>query len=279
MDHATPAAVILSIILLAPIFYYILKAQSGLKIPIRRIPGIDAINEAIGRTVELGRPISFTTGLTGVNALLYACLGTLKYVARKAAMFSSKFFVPCSDPEALVLTEVTTQSAYRAEKKFALYNPESIRFLSEDQFAYAAGYMGLVHRENVGAAFLFGSFAAESLILAEAGQQIGAFQVAATTSPPQVPFFITACDYTLIGEELYAAGAYLSEDPVQTGSLKGQDIAKAILLSTVILGSLIATFFPTTTSTGENDNHLKRWLETPWTTDSADKENPKGDGN
>jgi len=271
VEHATPAAIILSILFVTPIFYYIFKAQSGLKISVRRIPGIDAINEAIGRTVELGRPISFTSGLTGISPLLYACLGTLKYIAQKAAMFGSKFFVPCSDPEALVLTEVTTQSAYRAEKKFALYNPESIRFLSEDQFAYAAGYMGLVHRENVGAAFLFGRFAAESLILAEAGQQIGTFQVAATTEPAQVPFFITACDYTLIGEELYAAGAYLSEDPVQTGSLKGQDIAKATLLSIVVLGSLVATFAPTTTPTGEKDNHLERLLKTPWTTSTTEE--------
>ena len=101
--------------------------------------------------------------------------------------------------------------------------------------------MGLVHREQVGAAFLFGRFAAESLILAEAGQQIGATQVAATTSPEQVSFFITACDYTIIGEELYAAGAYLSKDPVQTGSLKAQDVGKILLLGLILLGSVFAT--------------------------------------
>lgn len=269
MEHATPAAVLLSVSIVGPIVYYIFKAEAGKKINIRRIPGIDAIDTAIGRTVELGRPISFTSGLTGVTPLLYACLGSLRYIARKAATYGSRFYVPCSDPEALVLTEATTQNAYRAEKKFSGYNPESIRFLSEDQFAYAAGYMGLLHRENVGAAFLFGSFAAESLILAEAGQQIGTFQVAATTSAAQVPFFITACDYTLIGEELFAAGAYLSNDPAQTGSLKGQDLGKLVLLSLVIMGSIFLTLKSFKPDLFSSTNPIKDLIETEWNKSEA----------
>ena len=259
MEHASPFAVILTFVFVLPILWSIFKAEKGKKFNIRRIPGIDAIDTAIGRSIEMGRPISFTSGLTGISPLLYACLGSLFYISKKAAMFRSKFFIPCSDPESLVLTEATVQNAYRAENKFSAYNPESIRFLSEDQFAYAAGYMGLVHRENVGACFLFGHFAAESLILAEAGQQIGAFQVAATTDSAQVPFFITACDYTLIGEELYAAGAYLSKDPIQTGSLRGQDIAKVFILGSIFLGMLLATY--SAISGSENKNPLKKFVD------------------
>lgn len=242
MQHATPAAILLLLLLVTPVLYYIWRAKSGKDIRVRRIPGIDAVEDAIGRSVELGRPISFTSGLTGISPLLYACLSVLRFIARRAARYGSTIFVPCSDPEALVLTDATIQNAYRAENKFSQYDPSSLRFLSEEQFAYASGYMGLVHRENVGAAFLFGRYAAESLVLAEAGQQVGAVQVAATTSPEQVPFFITACDYTLIGEELYAAGAYLSKDPVQTGSLRGQDIGKLLLLALIIVGIAQATY-------------------------------------
>jgi hypothetical protein len=115
-------------------------------------------------------------------------------------------------------------------------------YLSDAQFAFAAGYMGLVQREQVGAAFMFGDFTAESLILAEAGQQIGAMQVAATTSPEQAAFFICTCDYTLIGEELFAASAYLTREPVQLGSLYGQDRAKLILFVAICVGVLISTF-------------------------------------
>jgi hypothetical protein len=164
-----------------------------------------------------------------------------------------------------VLTDATLQNAYRSENKFSQYDSSSLRFLSEEQFAYASGYMGLIHRENVGAAFLFGRYAAESLILAEAGQQIGAVQVAATTSPEQVPFFITACDYTLIGEELYAAGAYLSEDPVQTGSLRGQDFGKLLFFVLILFGVFQATYY--SVKSGHpvvEEVPLKTWLSSDW---------------
>ena len=242
MEHATPGVLILIILFLGPVLYFIRKAQEGKEIYIRRIAGIDAIDEAVGRSVELGKPISFTTGLTGVGPLLYACLGVLRHVSRKVARFGSRLFVPIADPETLVLTEATVQNAYREEKRLAAFDPSSIRFLSSEQFAFASGYIGLIQREQVKGAFLFGHFAAESLILAEAGQRTGAIQVAATTSQEQVPFFITACDYTLIGEELYVAGAYLSRDPVQAGSLRGQDFGKMLVFILILAGICESTY-------------------------------------
>lgn len=241
MEHATPGALLFLTALIAPVLYYVRQARLGKKITIRRLPGIDAIDGAIGRAVEMGRPMSFTSGLTGIGPLLYACLGVLRHVARKAAVFNSRLYVPSSDPEALALTDATLQNAYRTEKKLSHYDPTNLRYLSDEQFAFASGYMGIVQRENVGAAFLFGRYAAESLLLAEAGQQAGAIQVAATVSAEQLPFFITACDYTLLGEELYAAGAYLSQDPVQTGSLRGQDFGKLIILALILFGLIDAT--------------------------------------
>jgi hypothetical protein len=85
-----------------------------------------------------------------------------------------------------------------------------------------------------------GYFYAESLILAETGAATGAIQIAGTDAVAQLPFFITACDYTLIGEELYAASAYLSREPLLLGSLKGQDWAKVLFLVCAITGSLLS---------------------------------------
>lgn len=276
MEHATPAVILLMCLFVVPVLYYIRHARLGREIYIRRIPGVDAIDDAIGRSVELGRPISFTTGMTNVGPLLFAVLGILRYIAHKAAVFGSRMFVPTNNSEGLVLIEATMQNAYRDAKRYSNFDSGSVRFLSEEQFAFASGYMGLIHREKAGSAFLFGSFAAESLILAEAGQQVGAVQVAGTVSPEQVPFFITACDYTLIGEELYAAGAYLSHDPVQVGSLRGQDIAKLVLVALIVLGALQATYYSVLVSQATDtaqesaasqpaaDLPLVRWINMPW---------------
>jgi hypothetical protein len=96
-------------------------------------------------------------------------------------------------------------------------------------------------REQPGAIFLLGSFAAESLLLAENGASTGAIQVAGTDAYTQLPFFITTCDYTLIGEELYAASAYLSREPRLLGSLRGQDVGKAFLMLVIVVVPVILT--------------------------------------
>ena len=200
VEHASPGMLLLLIVICGAVLFYMRRARQGKPTFVRRIPGIDAINEAIGRSAELGKPMSFTTGLTGVSPVLYAALGVLFYTSRKAALFASKLFVPQAAPDAMAIVEDVMRDAYRSAGRLSSFDSQQIIFLSEDQLAFASGYMGLIHREKVASTFLFGSFAGEALILAEAGQQIGAMQVAATVTPEQVAFFIAACDYTLIGE-------------------------------------------------------------------------------
>ena len=236
--------------------------RRGRDMYVRRIPGIDAIDEAIGRTVEMGRPILFTFGLVGLGPLFFACLGVLSHVARQAARYATRLFVPQNDVEVMTITQSAVRECFQHEGRLGSYHDEDIRFLSDEQFAFASGYMGMAHREKVAACFLFGSFAAEALILAEAGQQVGAIQVAGTTDNAQIPFFITTCDYTIIGEEVFAAGAYLSRDPVQRGSLRGQDGAKMILLA-LILAGFVATSLKFSDATGDWSPYqtgLARWL-------------------
>lgn len=241
IEHATLGIIVLMIGLIAPVIYFIRRARQGAELFVRRIPGVDAIDEASGRAAELGRPVCFSTGLTGVGPVLYACLGVLYHVARKAAIYRSKLILPQNDPQVLAIVEDTAKEGYRSVGRLSQFDPSGIAYLSDEQLAFAAGYQGLVQRENVGAALLFGQFAAESLILAEAGQQIGAMQVGASVSPEQVAFFICTCDYTLIGEELFASAAYLTREPVQLGSLLGQDRAKLVFCVLVLIGCLIAT--------------------------------------
>jgi hypothetical protein len=96
-------------------------------------------------------------------------------------------------------------------------------------------------REKPATVFLLGAFFAESLILAETGNYVGAIQIAGTARPAQLPFFIAACDFTLIGEELFAASAYLSGEPKALGSLKGQDVGKGIAMAAIVIGVLAAS--------------------------------------
>ena len=218
-------------------------ARSGKEIFIRRIPGLEAVDEAIGRATEMGRSILYSTGLGGVSDVAtIASMTILGQVARRTADYETPLRVPCRDPIVMNVLREMVKSSYLDEGRPDIYNEDNIFFLTESQFAYAAGVDGMMLREKPAAIFLQGTFYAESLILAETGNSIGAIQIAGTDSEHQLPFFIAACDYTLIGEELYAASAYLSREPMLLGSLRGQDWGKLLIFAMIVGGVFLELF-------------------------------------
>lgn len=208
---------------------------------IRRIQGLTAIDEAVGRATEMGRPMLCSTGLAGVSVETLQALSITTYIIRSSARFGNRTIVPVYEPQMYPITEEAVREAYTVEGRPEQFNPDDIRFLSNRQFAYAAAVAGLIWREKVASCFLFGYFYAESLIMAETGQQVGAIQVAGTPATTQIPFLIAACDYVIIGDEFYAASAYLSRDPTLLGSIVGQDIVKGLIIVVVIAGSALAS--------------------------------------
>lgn len=228
------------IIFCAAIVGNIYYAKGGKEIFVRRIPGLEAVDEAIGRATEMGRSILYTTGLGGVSDVAtIASMTILGQVARRTADYETPLRVPCRDPIVMNVLREMVKSSYLDEGRPDIYNEDNIFFITESQFAYAAGVDGMMLREKPAAIFLQGTFYAESLILAETGNSIGAIQIAGTDSEHQLPFFIAACDYTLIGEELYAASAYLSREPMLLGSLRGQDWGKVLIFATIVLGVIL----------------------------------------
>jgi len=243
LEHANTFHLILMIVICATIVITIITAKRGRKLFIRRIPGLSAIDETVGRATEMGRPMLFSVGLGGIDIPTLQAMGVMSHVARLAARYGNRLIVPVADAMMVAVCEEATREAWLEEGKPEAHRPEDIRFLSGEQFAFAAGMMGLVIREQVASTFLFGYFFAESLLLAEAGQESGAIQVAGTPATTQIPFFIVSCDYTIIGDEYYAASAYLTQEPTLLGSLVGQDITKAILLLMIVVGTILAFFY------------------------------------
>ncbi len=234
---------IAGIILSLGIIYFINKAKAGGELYIRKIAGLDAVNEAVGRATEMGRKVFFIPGIMDLdNVQTIAGLSILGQVARLTAEYGTELEVPVCRSVVMVTGRETVKEAYLDTGHPDAYHDEIVHYLTDDQFGYAAGVDGLMLREKPAAIFYQGAFYAESLILAETGFSVGAIQIAGTGMPSQLPFFITACDYTLIGEELFAASAYLSREPRSLGSIKGQDLGKAIILVILILGVVLETF-------------------------------------
>ena len=236
--------VLVGVILLCGfIIYYINQAKAGKKLFIRKIAGLEAVDEAVGRATEMGKKIFYIPGTQDMdNVQTIAGVNILGRVAEMAAQYETWLEVPVSRSLVLVTAKEVVKEGYTKAGRPDSFQEDQVHYLTDDQFGYAAGVDGMVVREKPATIFYMGAFYAESLILAETGNSIGAIQIAGTAMPSQLPFFVAACDYTLIGEELFAASAYLSKEPKQLGSLKGQDIGKAVVLVSIIVGVILETF-------------------------------------
>ncbi len=190
LEHSTPFLTIIFLVMSAVIIGCVLLAQRGRSMYIRRIPGLSAIEDAVGRATEMGKPIYFSTGLGGIDITTLQALTILTHVVRAAAAQATRVIVGTADPTLMPVAEESVREAYTSVGRQALYRAEDVRFVSGDQFAYALGSVGIMARERTATNFYFGYFAAEALILTENGRALGSLQVAGCPDPTQIPFFI-----------------------------------------------------------------------------------------
>jgi hypothetical protein len=234
------------LLIMAAVAYFIKRAQGGSIPKVRRIPGIDAMDEAIGRAVEMGRPVIASHGIanlrdstTGPQTI--AGLSVLSYVAKKCAEVSTRLIVPVRQPEVWPIAADVVETAYKMAGKGEEYQQSDIMYLSSEQFGFSSNYIGLLMREKPGANIMIGAYWAESMQLAETGSRVGAMQISGTAQTSQIPFFLVSTDYCLIGEEIYAAGAYLTNEAPLIASLAGQDAGRMLAVILGIIGALLTT--------------------------------------
>jgi len=195
--------------IMAAVAYYIKRAEGGTSPKLRRIPGIDAIDEAIGRAVEMGRPVFCSHGIANLRGATsgpqtLAGLSVLSYVAKRSVDVGAELIVPVRVPEVWPIAAEIVETEYKLAGKADEFNSDSIVFLSPNQFGYA-------------------------------------MQIAGTANTSQIPFFLVATDYCLIGEEIYSAGAYLTNDAPLMASLAGQDVGRIIAVLLGLLGAITVT--------------------------------------
>jgi hypothetical protein len=241
-DGSRAATLIVLLVVCGAIWINILRAQAGKKLYIRRIAGMDAVTEAVGRATEMGQPVLYIAGIQDMdNVQTVAGITILGSISKMVAEYETSLLMPTSRSLVMSTARETVKEAYLAAGRPDAYREDGIYYVTDEQFGFVAHVDGLMLRRRPATCFYLGAFFAESLILAETGNSIGAIQVAGTAMPTQLPFFVAACDYTLIGEELFAASAYLSQDEKMLGSLKGQDFGKLLAMVFAAVGSVLAT--------------------------------------
>jgi hypothetical protein len=233
------------VILSITIVYSILRARkTNEPIPIRSIAGLDALEEVVGRATESGRPIHFTTGIAEIQGETARILGGLEimaWTARLTARYNTQMIVTVCKPSTYAVTREILANTLAQIGRPEAFQEGMARFLASDQFAYATGAANIMLEEKVAGNIMVGAFGGESIMLAESGNIAGAIQIAGDTNINQIPFFIVACDYTLLGEEMFAAGASLGNNRDVLGSLQAQDVGKFVAAGLIVLGAVLAT--------------------------------------
>ena len=242
-------------------FYFIKRSKKGDSLYIRPIDAVSKIDSAVGRAAEMGCPVLYAPGLGSLtDPVTVASLSILSKVSERGARLYTKTLVPNYGPLTWpVAQEVVRHSYIRAGREHN-YNSSDVPYFTSRSFTYAAATAGLMSREKPATNFMIGHFYSESLILAETGAAMGAYQIGGTDSVEQIPFFITTCDSTLIGEEIFAAAALISNNPIERAVIKASDFFKIAVLLCLALGFIASLLLDTATANYIPQN-LREWLE------------------
>ncbi len=226
-------------------FYYKDRAKKGKAPKIATLPALDAVEEAVGRCAEMGKPLFYTVGSSDFSdagaSQTIAGLTLMKYVSMLSAKYDVPMWVVNRYGDTHVVAQEVIKQGYLEAGKPDAYKPDQVLFFSSEQFAYGAGCAGIMHREQVGAVFLVGLFLGEALYLAESAASLNCITISGTARITQIHNLVATSDYCLIGEEIYVMSAYLSQDPAQLGMVRGGDISKIVACILIAVGAISAT--------------------------------------
>lgn len=207
---------------------------------IRPLEGLDAVEEGIGRAAEMGRSILLLPGISGLqSAQTIAGLTMYGEVTERAALIGIDTHTIMTSTQAVTVAEAIARDAFARAGKSEMYSPgKYVRWYGGGQFVYAVGAAGHIMEMKPALLIYMGYFLADVIVTAEMGSRVGAISIGSTTDQSATPLMGMFCDYMLIGEEMYAASAEITRDPLAIATLAGEDYMKILLLGLMIVGVL-----------------------------------------
>lgn len=238
---------ILFLIILGLIYYMIDRARRGIKTPkVRKLAALQALREVVGQAAEQHKPIHISTGIGGLHDEWAPMTIAAMAIFRRVAEYAGEFGVPlkyyCIRAHMIPAMEDLIQAGYTKGGRPEMYNSDMVEFVGDgQQRAYMAAVMGYISREKPAANIMLGAGFYETYIVLGSGSVAGCLQVAGTPRLYYQGTVVALSDYPVIGQELYAAAAAITENPPDLGSLAGQDYGIVICSILMIVTALLAT--------------------------------------
>ena len=208
----------------------------------REIAAFTRLRQAVGRVVEDGTRLHVSLGrgalISPQSASAFAGLTFLGSLAELTSAGDQPPIATSGDAVLTILSQHTLQSASQVSAQ-GVYDPSAGRLTGLTPFSYAAGAIPAIQDENISANVLIGNFGVEAALLAEAADRTNTFTLAASDNlTAQAVLFATAQE-PLIGEELYAVGAYFDAGTSHAASLKAQDILRWMIIVAILVGAFL----------------------------------------
>ncbi len=209
---------------------------------LREIPAYLRLRRMVGLAVEAGSRIHVSLGREGMagtkggSALMG--LAMLERIARAASVSDRPPVVTSGESTLTILSQDTLRAAYRNVNAENQYDPSAGRLTGLTAFSYAAGAIPVIHDEQISTNILVGNFGSEIALLTEAAEQSGGVTIAGSDDPTAQAILFATAQEPLVGEEMFAGGAYLNAGPTHIASLRAQDVIRWALIAIILAGAL-----------------------------------------
>lgn len=245
MSQAPAFAISLLLLFTLLIIFFTMRVRAG-RLPIlRQIRAFETLKGLNGRAIEAGRNLHLSLGTGSVvnesTADTLAGLAILDYLAKQAATTGVPPTVSMADPTVMLYAQNMMQAAHAAAPEEAVEARRHIRWIAPQPAAYAAGVMNLMNIDQPAGDVLVGRFGDEYLLLGETAARNDDQHIGGTSDPNTLPFIYASANETLLGEEIYAAGAYLEKRPTHLGSLMAQDFVRWLIFFVILIGIISAS--------------------------------------
>ncbi len=245
------AVLILSgIVVTALLLLYFTRRQQRLQedgrfTPLRPLPAYADLSTQLGEAIEAGKPLHISLGQAGLAGAAaptsVAAVHVLDRLAQEGCASGSPPLTTVGEGTLLPIAQDSLRRAYADTGRLSDYKPTMSQFVAADtdRYVFAGGVGSVIQQNKAGGNVMVGRYGPEIVIAAEAASRQKINQVIGTDDPSALAAATAVTDKLLVGEELFAAGAYLEGSPSQIAGLQVQDILRAVIAVAILLLAII----------------------------------------
>lgn len=215
------------------------KRKGGYRL--RALPALGHFVKAIGLAVESGSRLHLGLGRGGVigarGAVSMVGLSLLERIARVALISDRPPAATSGDGAVALLAQDTLRSVRRTSAGEGPEDAAQGLLTGATPLSYAAGTLPILYDEQVSATLLAGHFGSEAALIADAATRKGGLTMGGSDSLIAQAALYAAAEEPLIGEEVFASGAYLKAGAMHNASLRAQDFLRWALILAMIAGA------------------------------------------